>query len=228
MINAILKNKVDRNYFKQNEDSLTALIFEKLNYLPFEIFEYIIKKSVLGDLPNVDFSTIEEIIYWPHWNSENTNNNNYVEPDLLIRLAKYDILIEAKRYDSNQQYSSQWRNEIIAYHNEYGNNKELIFIGLGGINSYKNEQLLINENKITIYKCKWISILKNTELIKEKLELSSSFFNPIPPTINILNDLIIVFRLYGYSSSFWFEKFNYEQGITETSLKSLINNKRHE
>jgi len=226
MINAIINNKVDRQYFKTNEDSLTSFVFEKLSYLPNELFEYVIRHSVNEDIPEFDFKSLREIIYWPHWNSDKTTNKKFVEPDVFIRFEKYDLLIEAKRYDENQQYFSQWENEIIAYQNEYeSDNKKLVFIALGGINNFQTE-LITNKNfEQKIYKCKWSSILNNIRKLKKQIEPSSNLLNVSFTVNNILNDLILIFQLYGYSIADWFETFDYEKGITDFGINKLIEKK---
>lgn len=222
MINALINNKVDRKFFKTNEDSLTSFVFEKLSYLPSELFEYIMKDSVNDILPDINFRTLNDIVFWPHWSSEKTNNKNFVEPDILIRFERFDILIEAKRYDENQQYSAQWKKEIIAYHNEYkSDNKELVFIALGGINKYQTEPLEVEGHEYNIYKCKWSSILTSIRKVKKQIEPSSNLLNTSFTLNVILNDLILIFQIYGYSVADWFESFEYEKGITDFGITNL-------
>ena len=91
MLKAIINNQVKRDCIKTNEDSFTSFIFERLSYLPYEIFESIIRNSTNGIIPNINFKSIKEIIFWPHWDSEGTTNKNYVEPDLFIRFNKYEM-----------------------------------------------------------------------------------------------------------------------------------------
>jgi len=70
MINAIINNKVDRQYFRANEDSLTSFVFEKLSYLPNELFEHILINSINDAIPKFEFKSLKEITYWPHWSSK--------------------------------------------------------------------------------------------------------------------------------------------------------------
>ncbi|MFI5140284.1 MAG: hypothetical protein ACHQIM_20865, partial [Sphingobacteriales bacterium] len=128
MLQAINSNKAGRNIsstevhwreiFKSSEDSLTSTIFGLLFYLPSELCWKIIRESCYEFLiPFPSKVTVKE--YWPSWNSVNTNNTNYIEPDLFIRTPEFDLIIEAKRYDYGQQYRAQWEGEIRAYFNEY-------------------------------------------------------------------------------------------------------------
>lgn len=226
MINAIINNKVDRQYFKTNEDSFTSFVFEKLSYLPSELFEYLIRNSVNDEIPEFDFKTLSEILYWPHWDSDRTTNKKFVEPDVFIRFEKYDLLIEAKRYDENQQYTSQWENEIIAYQNEYeSDNKKLVFIALGGNSNFQTESTIIGDYEQKIYKCKWSSILNNIRKLKKQIEPSSNLLNTSFVVNNIFNDLILIFQLYGYSIADWFETFDYEKGVSDFGFNKLMDKK---
>ena len=79
--------------------------------------------------------------FWDKWDATNTTNTNYVEPDVFMRFENIDIILEAKRYDNNQQNPDQMKNELIAYCNEFfSEQKELIFIQVGGIFSTENEE----------------------------------------------------------------------------------------
>ena len=63
-----------------------------------------------------------------------TSNVNRVVPDLFIRFSEFDLIVEAKRWDSFQQNSNQWQNQITADANEYGNDQvPVCLIALGGI-----------------------------------------------------------------------------------------------
>ena len=228
MINAISKNKVKRELFKGNEDSLTSFIFEKLNYLPRETFKYIFLNSIKDAtfLKDIDFNDIEEIEYWPRWYKDK-DKRNYVEPDVFIRHKKYDFIIEAKRWDTNQQSKNQWKNEIIAYFNEYGeeDKKELIFIALGGIRENETGEITIEKkNPIKIYKCKWQFILQTIQEIKAKLENSEEVLSSARSLDNILSDMIKAFEIYDYRlfTMKWFEDFNFRKTINQESINKLL------
>lgn len=222
MIYAIKNNQIDRNLYKANEDAFTSTIFERLNYLPVELFAEILKQSVYGGFPNLDFNKINEYSFWPHWNSEGTDNANYVEPDVFIRFQNFDLIIEAKRYDDNQQKKSQWKNEIKAYFNEYSEeNKKLIFIALGGINDEKKEVVEIDEKIVEVYKCRWKNILETIKIFKNDIETSSHLVNSNFALQNILDDLILSFSLFGFSIADWFETFIKPLNIVDSSITNL-------
>jgi hypothetical protein len=91
------------------EDTLTSSVFDYLLLLPDSLFWEIIKKSCYqNNLPG-NISFIESYEFWPHWDSENTTKTNYIEPDMFIRFDNFDLIIEAKRWDNNQQYITQWK-----------------------------------------------------------------------------------------------------------------------
>ena len=94
------------------EDTLTSTVFDYLLMLPNDLFWNIIKKSCFqNNLPET-INSIESYEYWPHWDSENTTNKIFIEPDLFIRFDNFDLIIEAKRRDDSQQYLEQWKNEF--------------------------------------------------------------------------------------------------------------------
>ncbi len=204
MINAIIKNKVPRDYV--NEDSQTSFVFELMSYLPRELFGRILRNSINQNLLNIDFTTLYEISFWPHWNSHGTDNTNHVEPDVFIQFDEYDILIEAKKYDENQQDPNQWKKQIRAYQNEYGeDNKTLIFIALGGIWKNKAESLTVNNCKYTIVKCRWASILNSVKQVQKEKEIEQ-------PTRFVLANLIVVFQqIFEFLNFCWFESLEYEK-----------------
>lgn len=222
MLNAIINRKVDRAYFRGNEDSLTSFIFERIYYLPHEIQKRLLYNSVTGNLPEINFETLIELNYWPHWNSENTGNINYIEPDIFIRFKDYDLIIEAKRNDRDQQNGLQWKNQIIAYQNEFElEEKKLVYIALGGIRSNNMEKVEINDKEYGIHKIKWSAILREALKVKKQIEASSGLLIYNRLIERILDDIIEAFKLFGYSASDWFEKFNYEVGITEEAIIKL-------
>tara|TARA_R110001592_G_scaffold262565_1_gene527637 strand:+ start:11969 stop:12364 length:396 start_codon:yes stop_codon:yes gene_type:complete len=126
----------------------------------------------------------------------------------LFAPLKQDIIIEAKRYDQNQQKKEQWNDQLIAYNNEYKDDqKELIYIALGGLRLKKAEEHTTNNLSQRIYKCKWTGLLQAVISVKEQMELSVALLNANWAINNILTDIILVFRMFGFSTAPWFEHF---------------------
>lgn len=222
MIQAVQNNKVNRLVFKANEDALTSSIFERFMYLPKELFQHILKEALLDVVPNLDLHTIQSIEYWPNWNPENTTNSNRVEPDVFIRTATQDIIIEAKRYDAKQQSKTQWKNEIQAYNNEYSEDKKtLVFIALGGLHNQQTETIHVNHKPYQIYKCKWQAILQAINNLKYTLELTKDVLNGNQAILNILEDMIVSFGLFGFSTADWLEHFIPPSYIKKTTIDQL-------
>lgn len=231
MLNAIKHNKVDRALFKGNEDSLTSTVFEKVNYLPRELFKRIFLESLseLTNFPEIDFNTLENIEYWPHWDSAETTNASYVEPDVFLRFKDHDIIIEAKRWDTEQQYSGQWENEINAYLNEYGeDNKQLVFVAVGGIwectcSTVELRRSDEKQHAQSIYKCKWSSILKSVKKALQQIEPVKTLTSANSAVAVILQDIVTAFALFGFSTADWFDEFSYERGIRSQSIELTLN-----
>lgn len=234
MLQAIKQHKIGRNFnaneikwhnlFKASEDSLTSSVFERMFYLPVELFWQILSEACYGNHLPLNTGRILSKEFWPHWDAEDTKNENFVEPDVFIRFEHFDLIIEAKRFDVNQQYKAQWQNQIKAYKNEYGEeNKSLFYIALGGLKSKECEKV---EN-IHVIKCQWKQLLFVTNNIYEQLSSAQKITNTIDATLNILNDLIIAFQIHGYYTGKWLNTMpvspivNFSKSI-ETLSKFMI------
>jgi hypothetical protein len=219
MIYAVRHNKIKRESFKGNEDSLTSSIFERLMYLPKELLQHIFTKALFNEIEGLNLHQIEEISYWPNWSATGTSNVQRVEPDIFIRCATQDIIIEAKRYDEKQQSRTQWENEIQAYYNEYADdNKPLIFIALGGLHTNATETIAVNDTSHNIYKCSWSGILNTVQGIIHDMELATDYTHNNVAINNILKDIILCFELFGFSTSPWLERFVKPTNIKQTSI----------
>lgn len=225
MIYAVKHNKVNRAIYKANEDSLTSSIFERLMYLPQELIHHIMETALLDTIPGLNFHQLERIDYWPSWNAkDNTTNSSRVEPDVFIRTATQDIIIEAKRYDERQQNERQWENQIQAYYNEYRDDeKSLIFIALGGLHTEETGNVNSEKKNHKIYKCKWSGILKAVTDVKYEMELSKHFTHNNFAICNILDDIILCFALYGFSTADWLERFVKAPKIQQQSINYFSN-----
>jgi len=192
-----------REAFKVSEDSLTSSVFSLLFYLPTEILWSIILQACnCSQLPS-SCGKLIEYDFWPHWDCSNTENTNYIEPDLFIDFENFHLVVEAKRYDFvPQQNRSQWKAEITAYHNQYPipERKPLFFIALGGL-AYGDETHDSIES-IPIISCRWKNIF--SAIKKQLVELTYDQSNH-SGVINILRDLTLVFSLHGFRTGVLFE-----------------------
>lgn len=219
MIYAVKNNKVNRGIYKDNEDALTSSIFERFMYLPQELVQHIFKEALFDEGVILDLIQMDSIAYWPNWNSESTSNKQRVEPDVFIRTVTQDIIIEAKRYDKKQQSKWQWRNEIQAYYNEYGEDeKHLIFIALGGLHTNDTETVEVHKREHLIYKCTWESILNVIQRLVFDLEVVAPYTHTNMVVINVLKDMVLCFELFGFSTALWLERFIKAPQIQETSI----------
>jgi len=221
MIHAIKRGKT--TCFEANEDSLTSFIFERLSYLSIDLFKEII--SELTKCESDKLGDFKEMQFWPHWDSKGTDNKNLIEPDVFIRFEKYDIIIEAKRYDGNLQYEGQWKNEIIGYINEYEddyNKEKLLFVALGDSGNNENPIEIEKEKekysgKYSICRRKWSSILNQIKLLKDK-NANNFGIN------NILNDIILIFQKFGFFVGEWFETLDIKEKIADEAIKWFSSN----
>lgn len=219
MIYAVKHNKVNRAIYKANEDALTSSIFERFMYLPQELTQHIFTEALLDSIPDLDLTKLESITYWPNWNPEHTTNTKRVEPDVFIRTTKQDIIIEAKRHDDKQQDAGQWSREIQAYYNEYNDDeKPLVFIALGGLYKKETETIKVKDVEHLVYKCTWKSILNTIQHIIHDMELATNYTNNTIAITKILQDMVLCFELFGFSTALWLERFIKAPQIKQTSL----------
>lgn len=113
------------------EDVLTASVFERIAYLPNEVFisfiQRLFKNKILA-------SPLDEIEFWAGWQSR------CVEPDVLLKFGGQTIIVEAKRYDNvQQQYAYQLANEISTAYLEGITNP--ILLTVGGMSDYKRQNI---------------------------------------------------------------------------------------
>lgn len=216
MLHAISSGKAGRNInstdvnwrqlFSTSEDSLTSTIFGTMRYLPAELFWHIIQEASYNKCLPMARHKVEEFHFWPHWKKEATMQGVFVEPDIFIRTKSFDLIVEAKRYDNNQQNYAQWKNELITYLNEYGAEEKPVFLlAIGGISGEHDETMNHKDRSMPIIKCRWKRILYVIRGILNQLEKSNGIMNHVDSTIVILKDLILGFRIHGYSTGDWFE-----------------------
>jgi hypothetical protein len=228
MLHAIKSNKAGinfnnaeinwRQFFKASEDSLTSFVFERLFYLPGELFWSILTQSCFeNSLPEV-LGNPSEYEFWPHWDAVETANKNYVEPDVFIRFHKYDLIVEAKRWNREMQSVNQWKSQIQAYRNEYGDEKQLLYIALGGIHTIKAEII----EGVEIVKSQWKRILEQVIYQHDKFSHKNEPSDFDHSTLTILSDLIIIFRIHGFATGLWFNTLPVQKYSITTLGSELI------
>lgn len=154
--------------------------------------------------------------FWPRWDCTNTTNQRYVEPDFFMRFPGFDIIIEAKRYEDMQVQKNQYENQIQAYKNMYSEEKQkLIYIALADIN--ENNEM----EDVKVCKANWTSILTIVKEYRNRIEHSNGLLNSSSAIINILDDLIMAFAMYGFSTADWFEYFFKPVNIANDSLTQI-------
>ena len=232
MIQAILRNKINseiRDYFKIKEDTLTSSVIGNLLLLPSNFFLEILSKAAYEKFDYTHYGNLQFHDFWPHWDSQNTSNSNFVEPDVFLSFDNVDIIIEAKRYDDYQQYRKQWENEIISYYNEYGKeNKNLVFFAIGGINSIKTENLIIENKEIKIYKIRWKRILYEVDNVTNAIYKIKPYSENANTLIRILQVIKQSFELHGFLSIKWFKEMKVDFIINDrVSINEWIPNRNY-
>jgi len=201
------------------EDSLTAAVFSHLLHLPSETFWEILREACYTNyLP--EYPGDPELISWPNWNSEGTENTDRVIPDLFMRFKAFDLIIEAKIKDDGTQDRLQWERELIAYANEYGKEKPVRMIALGGIH-LENDDRLTDPVNCPVHMCRWSSVLLECQRLKRELEANKhTATSRTSADIRILTDLMAFFAAHGYPALQWFDDFDFKSNLLGASVDS--------
>ncbi|GEC80226.1 hypothetical protein [Flavobacterium aquatile] len=204
------------------EDSLTAVVFDTLKYLPTEMFWSILKRSLYYDKLPVASGDLLSISFWDKWKAKDTTNSNFVEPDVFLRFNEFDVLIEAKRHNEKQQSGNQMKNEIQAYYNEFAaDDKALYFIQLGGLHHINDElDYSFKDKNVIICKTNWTRLLdqidtENTKIKNSGLTILSSYNR-------ILEDAINGFGLHQYYKKRWLKNLSIKSSIELQPLEKLF------
>lgn len=201
------------------EDTLTSSVFDYLFLLPYELIWDILLKSAFSNTLPKYAGRILNIEFWPKWNARETNNENFVEPDVFVRFEFLDLIIEAKRKDYNLQYCNQWENETQAYFNEYAEEQKNVYLlAIGGISKEEEEVIKVEKYEVKIVKCRWINFLNYITFLQGHLE-SSSYISSNYSITAILHSIITYLELHGYIKMNWLTdmvSFNYVINYDET------------
>lgn len=204
------------------EDSLTAVVFDTLKYLPTEMFWSILKRSLYYDKLPTASGDLLSISFWDKWKAKDTTNSNFVEPDVFLRFNEFDVIIEAKRNDEKQQSKTQMKNEIQAYYNEFNeDDKALYFIQLGGL-YHRNDELdfLFNDKSVVICKTNWTKLLE--QIVTENNKIKNSGLTILSAYNRILEDSISGFALHQYYKKRWLKNLNIKSPIEFQPLEKLF------
>lgn len=205
-----------------NEDPKTSSVFETMLMLPDEIVWSVIRNACFDNSNLPSFAgQIESYYFWPHWDPTNTTNSNFVEPDVFIRFQGFDLIIEAKYGEVGGQYRQQWKNEIVAYRNEYDKGKPVHFIAVGG-NADKNNDVIHIDDDIVVNKCSWLSLLIQISRFKEDFiapTFTSTYNSYILRQLSLIE---LAFNLNGVYNIKWFEDLKQSNPIIPTQSISEL------
>ena len=206
-----------------NEDPKTSAVFENLMLLPDNVFWHILRQSCFSnDTMPIHSGYLLSYDFWPHWDRTDTDNKIYVEPDLFIRFELFDVIIEAKYSDTGGQYERQWKQEITAYHNEFGNQKPFVFIAVGGNMSILAETLSLKDERVCIYKCNWLSLLMTVNKYRNELEAISVPDMNVSATMRLLDNIILAFNINGVYNIDWFNTMAESRPIISASSQNNL------
>ena len=198
------------------EDSHTASVFTHLLHLPAESFWAILRRASFTERLPRDSGELLSVHPWPRWKAEGIKDKTTVIPDLFIRFADFDLIIEAKRGDRDQQKPEQWRHEFVAYLNEYSDDEKPVkMIALGGLLGTEDRCVTRHSVEPTaaelqkgpscpVYMCRWQSLLQQCQRMRHELQRLEYPTSQTAAAVRILTDLVDLFAYHGYSTGLWF------------------------
>lgn len=211
------------------ENTLTAAIFSHLLHLPADLFWQIVRSACYGTEGLPAYVGEPEVHPWPKWSARGTGNSGYIEPDLFLRFASIDLIIEAKRWDERMQSPAQWQAQLTAYCNEYGQDrKEVRMIALGGIHVEQSdaiESLWTSEDgreshhfACPVIMCRWQGILYQCKRRRREIGQQAFHTAQTAAEMRILDDIVDMFSCHGFSTGRWYEDLSFERHRLAPSL----------
>ena len=219
------------DFINHCENSLTAAVFSHLLHLPGELWWQLLRgacysaelPAVAGELHSVDFR--------PKWDPDGTDNVSYVEPDLFLRFAEFDLIIEAKRWDQSQQDPKQWQKEVRAYWHEYmaeettpNIGRKLRLIALGGVWTTEDQEASVQVPRAAtrqangadgargasfscpVHMARWGRLLGECKRMARELEQARYRSSQTRAHERILSHLIGLFAAHGFQTGRWFDE----------------------
>jgi hypothetical protein len=211
--------------YKLTEDTLTALVFSRLSYLPVTLWWPILQALVkpAGELPDV-VGGLDDIRFWPSWtlSAEFSTHfgNQYKEPDVFLRFPGLELIVEAKREDGySTQYSQQLAAEYLAYLNSGVESPPVrcILLAVGGFaglthHRAKEFQASIRKELADVS----LDVTPPIVVAAEWTEILTAFLRMLDSphieahTRNILEDLCAGMRLHGIVPRQWLNDFPFQ------------------
>lgn len=229
------------------EDFLTAAVVGRLSYLPSDVLWGVIGAASAFPLSIPYAGNLENITYWPLWNSPDEVEGERKEPDAFLAFEEVDVILEAKVDDGHRQSVSQWTDELLTFRkfrlDEGLREKPILLWALGGMGEsptgaeieHFRTQLqkdCSDMNGISIAVTPWKSILNVISKLRRAYQLRG---DSLPSgfscysnrhLLRILDDIINALRLHGIREWHFLSTLpNYwgESSISESSLTYFNN-----
>jgi hypothetical protein len=241
MLHAILKGKIANPAI---EDSLSSGVFRRLMYLGEDLLWTILCKTIVPSdiLPDcavgVDYDNSE---FWPYWwMRESLSEGRKVEPDFLLCFNDFDLIVEAKRWDSISQYADQLAREWLAYYDQTPKARAYL-CAVGGLGNATNEVIKSLQDEVNrrvqlmrpgaqqaiLVGMSWRKLYASINALRAGGELAGH-------ENAILDDIREVLRLHNieYREPEWFGDFPQKAsvlgGIRSESLSFYMDQKRYQ
>ncbi|HRB14599.1 MAG TPA: hypothetical protein PK224_02305 [Nitrospira sp.] len=221
MLQAILHGKIGmlfekgaegesfKERFRTLEDFLTAAVFERLRYLPANLFWKVLSEAAIpvGSLP-MHVGNLRESEFWPTWDiSQATSDRMRCIPDVFLSFEKIDIAVEAKLNDGQRsQDAQQLALEWLGY-NEEIEGRQMWLMMVSGLEEVTDdcvigfrrqiEEALRNLGRdgarVQLVGTSWQLIAKALKRVVSAHPIDANI-------LTVINDILEAFQLYNVQS----------------------------
>lgn len=221
MLQAILHGKIGmlfekglegesfKERFRTIEDFLTAAVFERLRYLPANLFWKVLSEAAIpiGSLP-LNVGNLKESEFWPTWDiSQAISDRMRCIPDVLLSFEQIDIAVEAKRDDGKRtQVAEQLALEWLGY-NEQFEGKQMWLMMVSGLEEVTDDCVSTFRKEIEEALRKYGRDGARVQLVGTSWQLIANALKRIESTdpidaniLIVIKDILEAFQLYNVQS----------------------------
>ncbi|GLO63295.1 hypothetical protein MACH09_38030 [Vibrio sp. MACH09] len=189
-----------RELYKAREDLLTAAVFCRFGYISQQLQAELLRSWLTS--ASSPFDDFEDVEFWPSFTFEHDDGTNRVEPDLVLRFASSNVIVEVKPPAGGNQHYTQWHKEIASFLNDdQSTNKPLYFLAIGRI-EYVNIPCCREQLMQEFTELKDLVALPWQQVTNQLIEIEKRDCNHVcPRDRRVIHDMLQALSLYGLNVS---------------------------
>lgn len=187
-----------RELFKSREDLLSAAVFGRFAYLSDGVQKSLMKRWLCCE---DELGAFEAIDFWPSYSLERNDTKRRVEPDIVMRFSKANVLMEIKPPSGGGQYKLQWQREISSFLSSDSEPRaQLFFLAIGRLNLAETEgwglelQKYYGDRLTSVATIAWAPLVKTLLDLQKEQQLKRS-------DACVIHDICEALNLYGLKTS---------------------------